>query len=101
MYYYQKDVHASISVRITEEQIYQYCLVKNKPYFGTYKAAIQCPSQRATVMFTLAKAKVSECNGPVNFMEIGSWAGGSAIIWAEAIKCHRICMDGGNRLSSV
>lgn len=66
---------------------YRESLRKKKPYFGAYMAARQGNSRRH---FYMRHMVGHECRGrsnrPFNILEIGSWAGGSAVTWAEAIK---------------
>lgn len=62
--------------------------LSNKPYFGAYLASKQGKSIRHFYMQELVK---HYCNSQsnlthINIVEIGSWAGGSAITWAEAIS---------------
>lgn len=70
-----------------EQGYYEYCMANNKPYFGRFMAAGQGLPIRHAYMQALIK---HECNNrygsPFNILEIGSWAGGSAITWADAIK---------------
>lgn len=67
---------------------YQKCRYKGKPYFGSYLAATQGKSNRHYYMQELLKYYCFENKGKIELLEIGSWAGGSAITWAEAIKKH-------------
>jgi predicted O-methyltransferase YrrM len=70
-----------------EQQLYKYCLTHNKPYFGNFMHARQGSIIRHAYMQLLVE---QECRNrserPFNIVEVGSWAGGSAITWAEAVK---------------
>ena len=68
------------------------CLFLKKVYFGPYMAAKQGGVE--VRHFFMQKLVENECNkrDRENFkiLEVGSWAGGSAITWAEAIsKCNK------------
>jgi hypothetical protein len=64
-------------------------LLRGEPYFGSAMAALQGVPERhgymrATVEF-LARAGVG---APFRVLEVGSWAGTSAVTWAKAIEEH-------------
>ena len=79
---------------------YKKCLRSNLPYFGPYMSAKQGNPVRHAYMNQVVK---QECmirgDRPFRVFEIGSWAGGSAITWAQAIKSHHrgngvvVCVD--------
>jgi predicted O-methyltransferase YrrM len=88
------------SVETLEDQYYRECLSLGRPYFGSIMAARQGNPVRHSVMRALVGA---ECEGKgdshFRILEIGSWAGGSAITWADALKRHHggkgcvVCVD--------
>ena len=72
-------------------------LIEDRPYFGPRMASAQGDARRhaymAAVVAMLAKQQRS-----VNILEVGSWAGGSAITWARALERQAIagrvvCVD--------
>jgi len=66
---------------------YRSCLRHNRPYFGPILLANQTCEARKSHMEKLVEMETSKLNGsPYKILEIGSWAGGSAFLWAEAIK---------------
>jgi Flp pilus assembly protein TadD/predicted O-methyltransferase YrrM len=70
-----------------EYQYYEYCLKNNKPYFGKVMWALQGVPIRHAYMQCLVETQCRErTEKSFNILEIGSWAGGSALTWAEAIK---------------
>jgi predicted O-methyltransferase YrrM len=70
-----------------EYRYYSYCLSNNKPYFGKVMWASQGNPIRLAYMERLVEAECRNRGGrPFHVLEIGSWAGGSAITLAEAIK---------------
>jgi predicted O-methyltransferase YrrM len=79
---------------------YQYCLSHGRPYFGRVMWAGQGHPIRHAYMQVLIERLCRRRGGnPFKVLEIGSWAGGSAITWAEGIrKFNRgrglvICLD--------
>ena len=78
---------------------YCFCLLQNKPYFGYYLMAAQTWETRKPCMQNLVKREILSCKkGEFRILEIGSWAGNSALTWAEAIrdserKCEIVCVD--------
>jgi hypothetical protein len=83
-----------------EKEFYEYCLTHDQPYFGTVMYALQGSPIRHAYMQLLVE---QECrpggDRPFNILEVGSWAGGSAITWAAALKKFNngrgfvICLD--------
>lgn len=76
------------------------CLERGKPYFGPVMAAFQGNPVRHHHMDRLLKREVDRRGGkPLKILEIGSWAGGSAITWACALERHNdgrgivMCID--------
>ena len=65
-----------------------YHAIKNKkPYFGKSILSIQGNPERQRHMTALVKNICSHRNGkPLKILEIGSWAGASAVTWASAIQ---------------
>jgi len=64
---------------------FRYHLIAKKPYFGQYMASRQLWPTRAPFMRRLID-KVCTERESLLMLEIGSWAGESAILWAEAAK---------------
>ena len=88
------------SIEDREYRYYEYCLAHNKPYFGKVMWAGQGHPIRHAYMQFLVELLCRKREGkPFKVLEIGSWAGGSAITWAEAIKKFNqgrglvICLD--------
>lgn len=79
---------------------YRYKIATGKVFFGEFMAARQGDPRRHYYMQMLVK---NECygqdKGKFMILEVGSWAGGSAITWAEAVKKYNpaggeiICVD--------
>lgn len=84
-----------------EYRHYRHCLSHNKPYFGRIMGALQGHPTRHAYMQLLVERQCSSNrkNKSFNVLEIGSWAGGSAITWANAIERFKdrkglvICID--------
>ena len=75
---------------------YKFNLAFNRPYFGQYLAARQGCLERYILMEKLVETEKKDC--PYNILEVGSWAGGSAILWGKAVKKRDaggtvICVD--------
>ncbi len=76
-----------------------YCMVAKKPYFGVISLAGQTWEERKEYMRNLVIGEIKKRNcSSFNILEIGSWAGNSAVLWAEAIKScgisgKVICID--------
>lgn len=68
-------------------EVMEHRLSRGQPYFGQVFAASQGSPRRHGYMQNLVAL---ECDGrrarPFRVLEVGSWAGGSAITWADAIK---------------
>lgn len=67
---------------------YEICKIRNKPYFGSYMAATQGKSIRHGYMTELVRYYCDNLQEkrPIKILEIGSWAGGSAITWTNALR---------------
>jgi len=79
---------------------YRYCVCTDRPYFGRVLASNQGSLDRYEFMHHLVQLENGRKTWPgYNIMEIGSWAGGSAIVWADAIRKYNhgkgrvICVD--------
>jgi len=73
--------------KLTEEEIYRFCLLTGRPYFGGHLHATQGHLSRHGYMHCLVLNEAARRpNQPLHILEIGSWAGGSAITWANALK---------------
>jgi len=66
---------------------YLYCLLRNKPYFGTVALAGQTWEERKFYMTHAVQSEIkNKAKAHFHLLEIGSWAGDSAVLWADAIK---------------
>ena len=78
---------------------YLFCKLTGKHYFGSYLASTQGKIVRHHYMTQLVKYYSGYSKEKILLIEIGSWAGGSAITWANAIKKYSdvkgsvICVD--------
>jgi len=62
-------------------------LLRGEPYFGMQQAAYQGGIERKACMIALLDRVIDECSErPIKVLEVGSWAGGSAVTWALGIK---------------
>jgi predicted O-methyltransferase YrrM len=74
-------------------------LLTSKPYFGPVMCALQgIPKRHAYMQALIELLSTENPGGPVKVLEVGSWAGGSAITWARAIQRYFgggqvICVD--------
>lgn len=74
-------------------------LLLQKPYFGPAMFAFQgVPKRHAYMQALLALLSEEKHRRPVKILEVGSWAGGSAITWAKALKKYFgegqvVCVD--------
>jgi len=74
-------------IKIRDRMIYQYTLWTNKPYFGPVMLAYGPSPLRIPYMEKVVELEIANSpEGYYKVMEIGSWVGGSAIVWAEALK---------------
>jgi predicted O-methyltransferase YrrM len=71
---------------MSEKQLIE-ALLTGKPYFGTAMRALQGPPVRhrylSAIVQSLSRLKFQ---GDISILEIGSWAGASAITWATAMR---------------
>lgn len=79
---------------------FENCLAEGKPYFGSIMHAVQGSSIRHGYMNRLVEVvDKAGTNQIVKILEIGSWAGGSAVTWAHALKKYHngkgviVCVD--------
>jgi GT2 family glycosyltransferase/SAM-dependent methyltransferase/tetratricopeptide (TPR) repeat protein len=78
---------------------YEFCRERHRPYFGRHMWASQGLALRHVVMQELVRLQASRRPGhPLRILEVGSWAGGSAITWADALKRYAgggdvLCVD--------
>jgi len=74
-------------------------LLLGKPYFGSAMAALQGPPLRHAVLDALLHTIAhTRKTGPVNVLEVGSWAGASAVTFGSALQSLRrdgkiLCVD--------
>ena len=81
-------------------EYYQFCREQVRPYFGRVMWASQGLPLRHVVMQELVRLEAArQGTAPFHILEMGSWAGGSAITWAEALtRSHQangrvVCVD--------
>jgi predicted O-methyltransferase YrrM len=78
---------------------YAASLWTGRPYFGSYMQSAQTWTSRAPHMRAAIDAELRRRNGePFQVLEIGSWAGQSAVLWAQALREHAnagrvLCID--------
>lgn len=78
---------------------YIYHMLTKKPYFGTIALAGQIWEERKNHMINIVKQEIHSKNKEeFNLLEIGSWAGESAVLWANSIKSAKckgtiVCVD--------
>ena len=71
----------------SEKARFRRCIKENKPYFGPIMAAKQGEPVRHAYMQALVEQESARIGDrPYRILEIGSWAGGSAITWASAVQ---------------
>lgn len=82
------------------QQTFRECIENSKPYFGPVMGAFQGDPIRHYHMDKLVAREAVRLKGrPLKILEVGSWAGGSAITWGSAIKRHNdgrgivVCVD--------
>lgn len=73
-------------------------MLQGRPYFGPALRALQGPPERHKYIRPVVNAVARNATGPIEILEIGSWAGASAISWAAALKelglqGHVSCVD--------
>jgi len=91
-----------IAVRALQEldrPRYWYCMLAKKPYFGTISLAGQTWEERKAYMQKLLSGEINRKKGDaIRILEVGSWAGNSAVLWADVIKKYGargeiVCVD--------
>ncbi|MCX6901542.1 MAG: class I SAM-dependent methyltransferase [Verrucomicrobia bacterium] len=83
-----------------EKARFRQCIKERRPYFGPIMAARQGVSVRHAYMRALVEEECARIgDGSYRILEIGSWAGGSAITWASAVQSFNkgrgcvVCVD--------
>jgi predicted O-methyltransferase YrrM len=86
--------------QVAEKLVHDMCIEMNTPYFGPHLYARQGDSRRHIYMQAVVHTQSLHLGDrPLKVLEIGSWAGGSAITWGAALKAHHqgrgsvICVD--------
>ena len=81
-------------------EYYEFCRENGRPYFGPIMWASQGLPLRHVAMQELIRFESSRAGTRrFDILEVGSWAGGSAITWAEALARHHrrqgrvVCVD--------
>lgn len=65
---------------------YRYCLYADKPYFGIILGASHF-SHRRPQMMKCVESEIENYDGDFfKILEVGSWAGASALLWAQTLK---------------
>jgi predicted O-methyltransferase YrrM len=64
---------------------YVYCMLVKKPYFGTVALAGQTWEERKPYMRRIVQQEMQDKKN-FSLLEIGSWVGNSAVLWADTIK---------------
>lgn len=79
---------------------YAHCRAQGQPYFGSHMGALQGQPVRHAYMDKLVEQECgTRIQRPMQLLEIGSWAGGSAITWANALNRYNprrgsvVCVD--------
>ncbi|MCS6329547.1 MAG: glycosyltransferase [Nitrospira sp.] len=95
----QTDTEAN-RVTALDAEYYQFCREQMRPYFGRVMWASQGLPLRHVVMQELVRLEAGRrATAPFEILEVGSWAGGSAITWADALTRHHqangriVCVD--------
>lgn len=66
---------------------YLWCRLNNRPYFGIYLLSGQTWEERKPFMRKLMKQEIlRKSDNGFQSLEIGSWTGNSAILWADTLK---------------
>ncbi|UOA07593.1 class I SAM-dependent methyltransferase [Methylobacter sp. S3L5C] len=60
------------------------CVLRGKVYLGSELAALQGPPERHLFFRPTVELVCEMFEGPIRILEIGSWAGASAITWVKA-----------------
>lgn len=72
---------------LEEQFIYQFCYRKGLPYFGPYLHAVPGYVSKNGCYFDLVHQLAAACpSRDLNILEVGSWAGASAITFAMALR---------------
>lgn len=78
---------------------YLVSLLNKKTYFGSYLASKQGKTVRHYFMQKLVENYCKNLDREIKILEIGSWAGGSAITWVDALEKYSqkkgmlLCLD--------
>ena len=65
---------------------YAYYMMTKQPYFGPILNATQCWPERYPIMHNLIRKELEKAKASYRILEIGTWAGHSATLWASACK---------------
>jgi len=91
-----------------KEAIFRKQIHSQLPYFGDFMHAFQGDAERHRYMIMLiAQESLRLGTNSISILEIGSWAGGSALTWAEALSKHHhnngriLCIDPWVTLNST
>lgn len=83
-----------------EQRYYEDCISNGKPYFGPILGSSQGLPVRHAYMRALVRDECQNRNDKaLHILEIGSWAGGSTITWANALRSYNggrgfvVCID--------
>jgi predicted O-methyltransferase YrrM len=82
-----------------EERYFHWCISSGKPYFGPLGWSTQGQPARHVYMREVVKQMAKAAGRPLRILEVGSWAGGSAITFGKALQefaapdSRLVCVD--------
>jgi len=83
-----------------QKTVYKACLELRRPYFGGHLFAAQGdPTRHIYMQAIVERQSARRAAEPLRILELGSWAGGSALTWAGALKRYHggrgsvVCID--------
>ncbi len=83
---YFRPLSVSKATMERQEEHMLFCRLAGKPYAGAALQALQGPPERQRYFRPVVKAAAEAVPAPIRILEIGSWAGVSAISWGTALK---------------
>lgn len=95
---FKREVKKIISYNLPIKINFFITILRNKPYFGINYTANQVWPERKSIMERLIDTEIKNSDDPeFKILEIGTWAGASAIIWARACRNNNrgavFCID--------
>lgn len=82
-----------------EEEYFRWCIAQGRTYLGDVMAATQGQPIRHVYMREVVRLLARDRARPLRLLEIGSWAGGSAITYGKALQAYApkgsclVCVD--------